>query len=105
MAKAKINHNNINLIKFRLLTLGGNFMPVTTIDAAKSIPAVPVIIVCVLLGVLISLLISRYRTSSYHAKLLKAKLLIEDGHSKAVNGRVDDNIFQSVRKTRLARED
>lgn len=80
-------------------------MPATTINAATSIPVVPVIVICVLVGVLISLLISRYRTTSYNAKLLKAKLLIEDGHSKAINGRVDDNIFQSIRKTRPARED
>lgn len=80
-------------------------MPATTINAATSIPVVPVIVICVLVGVLISLLISRYRTASYNAKLLKAKLLIEDGHSKAINGRVDDNSFQSIRKTRLARED
>lgn len=80
-------------------------MPITTIDAATSIPAVPVIVICVLSGVLINLLISRYRTSAYNAKLKKAKNLIEDGHNKAMNGRVDDNIFRSIRKSRYAREE
>lgn len=80
-------------------------MPITTIDVATNIPAVPVIVICVLFCVLINLLISRYRTSAYNVKLKKAKNLIEDGHHKAMNGRVDDNIFQSIRKTRPAREE
>ncbi len=61
---------------------------------------VPVIVCSVSGGIILYLLLTLYISTSYKARLKKAKKLILEGHSKAKAGRKDDGLYSESKRLR-----